>query len=232
MLSKLSKPSVLRHAAARGFSQKEAAIARTIAVAQESSIKASVTNIPEWLSSHLLSKKAPKGFERFMKDIKKKKDEPKEAQEAGKEEKETKKEEKTPKEEIEETEESEEEEDTKKKSDEDEEDSKKEKEDSNSLKAMFFNEGGDPNWQNFGILALVLGGIYYALNYSTPAKELVYMEFVNDYLTKNRVKQINIVKDKRSDVFNYRADIETDDGEKYYVTLGSVDNFLAKIDMI
>jgi len=27
-------------------------------------------------------------------------------------------------------------------------------------------------------------------------------------------------------------DIETDDGEKYYVTLGSVDNFLAKIDMI
>jgi AFG3 family protein len=58
------------------------------------------------------------------------------------------------------------------------------------------------------------------------------MDFVNDYLTKNRVKQITILKDKRSDVFNFRADIETHEGEKYYITLGSVDNFLAKIDLI
>ena len=40
------------------------------------------------------------------------------------------------------------------------------------------------------------------------------------------------MKDKRSDVFNYRADIETMEGLKFYVTLGSVDNFLAKIDLI
>lgn len=58
------------------------------------------------------------------------------------------------------------------------------------------------------------------------------MEFVNEYLTKNRVKNITIIKDKRSDVFNYRADIETMEGDKFYITLGSVDNFLAKIDLI
>jgi len=75
-------------------------------------------------------------------------------------------------------------------------------------------------------------GAIYGLSYKKPATELIYMDFVDQYLTKNRVKQITITKDKRSDVFNYRADIETQEGEKYYITLGSVDNFLAKIDLI
>ena len=57
------------------------------------------------------------------------------------------------------------------------------------------------------------------------------MDFINNYLLKNRVKIITIAKDKRSDVFNYRAEIETTEGEKYYIVLGSVDNFLAKIDL-
>lgn len=97
---------------------------------------------------------------------------------------------------------------------------------------FLFNPNNSPKFENWGILALVLFGLIYAFTYKKPAKELVYMEFVNDYLTKNRVKNITIVKDKRSDVFNYRAELLTHEGEKYYITLGSVDNFLAKIDLI
>lgn len=97
---------------------------------------------------------------------------------------------------------------------------------------FLFNPNNNPKFENWGILALALLGGIYAFTYTKPAKELVYMEFVNDYLTKNRVKHITIIKDKRSDVFNYRADIETLEGEKFYITLGSVDNFLAKIDLI
>jgi AFG3 family protein len=97
---------------------------------------------------------------------------------------------------------------------------------------FFFNPNNNPKWENWGIVALAVFGAIYAFTYSKPAKELVYMEFVNDFLTKNRVKGITIIKDKRSDVFNYRADIETVEGEKFYITLGSVDNFLAKIDLI
>jgi len=97
---------------------------------------------------------------------------------------------------------------------------------------FLFNPNNNPKFENWGILALVLFGTIFAMTYSKPAKELVYMEFVNDFLTKNRVKNITIVKDKRSDVFNYRAEILTIEGEKFYITLGSVDNFLAKIDLI
>ena len=82
------------------------------------------------------------------------------------------------------------------------------------------------------MIALAVLGAGYMLTYQAPKKELVYMEFVNQYLTQNRVKQITITKDKRSDVFNYWADIETIEGEKFYITLGNADNFLAKIDMI
>jgi len=81
-------------------------------------------------------------------------------------------------------------------------------------------------------MAAAVFGAIYGLSYKKPATELIYMDFVDQYLSKNRVKQITVTKDKRSDVFNYRADIETHEGEKYYITLGSVDNFLAKIDLI
>ena len=68
---------------------------------------------------------------------------------------------------------------------------------------IFFTPGGDPNWQNWIVIALAVLGAGYMLTYQAPKKELVYMEFVNQYLTQNRVKQITITKDKRSDVFNY-----------------------------
>jgi hypothetical protein len=63
-------------------------------------------------------------------------------------------------------------------------------------------------------------------------QELVYKDFLNDYLLKNNVKEINITKDKRSEVFNYRAEILTNDGQKYYMTLGSYESFLAKLDLV
>ena len=63
-------------------------------------------------------------------------------------------------------------------------------------------------------------------------KEVVYMEFLNDYLTKGQIKEINITKDRRSEVFNFRAEILTRDGEKCYMTLNSYESFLAKLDLV
>ena len=73
---------------------------------------------------------------------------------------------------------------------------------------------------------------YYLLTYRKPMKEMVYMDFLNNYLLKNDVKEISITKDRRSEVFNYRAEIITNSGEKFYMTLGSYENFLAKLDMV
>lgn len=158
-----------------------------------------------------------------MRDINKRKEE-KDAKKAAEEDDHPKKEENKEKEE--ETEEEVEDKDTKKSKTEEKED------DREWYMKFLFNPNNNPKFENWGILALALLGGIYAFTYSKPAKELVYMEFVNDYLTKNKVKHITIIKDKRSDVFNYRADIETVEGEKFYITLGSVDNFLAKIDLI
>ena len=58
------------------------------------------------------------------------------------------------------------------------------------------------------------------------------MDFLNNYLLKNNVKEINISKDRRSEVFNYRAEVVTMSGEKYYMILGSYESFLAKLDMV
>ena len=73
---------------------------------------------------------------------------------------------------------------------------------------------------------------YYLLTYRKPMQELVYMDFLNNYLLKNNVKEINISKDRRSEVFNYRAEVVTMSGEKYYMILGSYESFLAKLDMV
>jgi hypothetical protein len=57
------------------------------------------------------------------------------------------------------------------------------------------------------VAALAGFGLYYAANYRKPMKELVYMDFVNNYLMKNDVKEIRVTKDRRSDSFNYRAEV-------------------------
>lgn len=51
-------------------------------------------------------------------------------------------------------------------------------------------------------------------------------------MLKNNVKDIAITKDRRSEVFNYRADITTMNGEKFYMILGSYEQFLAKLDLV
>lgn len=58
------------------------------------------------------------------------------------------------------------------------------------------------------------------------------MEFLNSYLLQNKIKEISITKDRRSEAFAYRAEMTMHDGEKFYMTLGSYDNFLAKLDMV
>ena len=59
------------------------------------------------------------------------------------------------------------------------------------------------------VLAVATG--YYLYNYKKPMQELVYMNFLNDYLLQNKVKEISFSKDRRSEVFNYRAEITTQD---------------------
>jgi hypothetical protein len=83
-------------------------------------------------------------------------------------------------------------------------------------------------------LALLLSGFagYYLLTYRKPMQEIVYMDFLNNYLLKNNVKEINITKDRRSEVFNYKAEVVTHSGEKFYMVLGSYESFLAKLDMV
>jgi hypothetical protein len=73
---------------------------------------------------------------------------------------------------------------------------------------------------------------WYIFNYKKPMKEVVYMEFLNEYLTKGNIKEINITKDRRSEVFNFRAEILTHDGDKCYMTLNSYESFLAKLDLV
>lgn len=46
------------------------------------------------------------------------------------------------------------------------------------------------------------------------------------------MKEIKITKDRRTEVFNYRAEIEMLDGKKFYMVLGSQESFLAKLDMV
>ena len=52
------------------------------------------------------------------------------------------------------------------------------------------------------------------------------MDFLNNYLLKNNVKEVLITKDRRSESFNYRAEILTNTGERFYMTLASYENFL------
>lgn len=58
------------------------------------------------------------------------------------------------------------------------------------------------------------------------------MDFMNNYLLQHKVKEIKISKDRNSEVFNHRADIEMTDGEQYYMILGNQESFLAKLDHI
>jgi len=79
---------------------------------------------------------------------------------------------------------------------------------------------------------LAAGTLYYIINHKKPMKEIIYMDFLNNYLIQNTVKDIKITKDRNSEVFNHRAEIEMTDGETFYMVLGSQESFLAKLDMV
>lgn len=166
--------------------------------------------------------KPPKGFEKFFR-----KGEDKKAKSSSKKEK---KEEEKKKQEEEEL--SEEETETKS-SKEGEKDKGSGDGAENKIKAFFFDPNNNPKWESvFLLAALGFGTGWYLYNFKAPMKEIVYMEFLNDYLLQNRIKQIDLVKDRRSDVFNHRAEITTHDGSKVYLVLNSFEQFLAKLDLV
>jgi len=80
------------------------------------------------------------------------------------------------------------------------------------------------------VIALATG--YYLFNYQAPRKEVTMMEFISEFVLKDRVKEIFVIKDPRSEVFNFRAEFNTYDNEKYYMILNSYDEFLQKLELL
>jgi len=102
----------------------------------------------------------------------------------------------------------------------------------NAFNSFFFDPQGSPKPEGFVAAVMALATAYYLATYQKPMKELVYMQFLNDYLLQNKIKEITIAKDRRSEVFNYRAIITTHDDERLYMTLNSIESFLAKLDLV
>lgn len=75
----------------------------------------------------------------------------------------------------------------------------------------------------------ILGALtaaYYLFFYKKPAEEIVFMDFYNEYMLKNQIKEITLVKDRRSEVFNVRAELLTHDGDRKYLVINTIDSFL------
>ena len=118
----------------------------------------------------------------------------------------------------------------------DKDDSKKKKKKAGSegfgerMKNLYFGEGGSPKPEAWLTLLAAIACGYLAVTTEAPRKEIVFMTFLNDYLLKNQISEIKIAKDRRSEVFNHRAEINTTDGQRLYMVLGSQESFLAKLD--
>ena len=72
---------------------------------------------------------------------------------------------------------------------------------------------------------------YYLATMGTPSEEVTYIDFINQYLAQNQCTMITISEDKGSDMFKYRAQIDTVDGKKIHLVLPQVENFLYKLDL-
>jgi len=59
----------------------------------------------------------------------------------------------------------------------------------------------------------------YYVGSKKASSEITYMDFVNQYLSKNQVSMITISEDKNSDMFKFRAEIETLDGKAVHLVL-------------
>jgi hypothetical protein len=69
------------------------------------------------------------------------------------------------------------------------------------------------------VFALLTGAFGWYMVSNSPSQEITYMDFVNQYLSKNVVKMITISEDKTSDMFKYKAEIETNEGKKVHLVL-------------
>lgn len=94
------------------------------------------------------------------------------------------------------------------------------------------NPNQSPNL--FLLLATMGCGLLYMANSVSKSQkeEITYMDFVSQYLTKNRVKMITVAQDKSNETFQYRAEILTHDDQKVYLVLPQIDNFLYKLDLV
>jgi len=72
---------------------------------------------------------------------------------------------------------------------------------------------------------------YYLATMGTPSEEITYMEFINQYLAQNQCSMITISEDNSSDMFKYRAQVDTISGKKVHLVLPQVENFLYKLDL-
>ena len=72
---------------------------------------------------------------------------------------------------------------------------------------------------------------YYLATMSSPSEEVTYIDFINQYLAQNQCTMITISEDKSSDMFKYRAQIDTIDGKRVHLVLPQVENFLYKLDL-
>ena len=48
-----------------------------------------------------------------------------------------------------------------------------------------FDNNNNPKPEGWLAIAMAIAAGYYVINYKKPMKEIVFMEFYNDYLTKN-----------------------------------------------
>ena len=80
------------------------------------------------------------------------------------------------------------------------------------MRNIYFQPNGNPKPEAWLTLLAAIACGYLAVTTEAPRKEIVFMNFLNDYLLKNQIKEIRIAKDRRSEVFNHRAEIDTTDG--------------------
>ena len=94
------------------------------------------------------------------------------------------------------------------------------------MRSFYFHPNGSPIFENWLIILILSGLMYYYMSNRNTSQEITYMDFVNQYLSKNQVKMITITEDKQSENFKYRALIETLEGKRVHLVLPQVENFL------
>lgn len=100
------------------------------------------------------------------------------------------------------------------------------------MRNVYFDPSGGPKPEMWMTLVAALACSYLVVSAEKPRKEVVFMSFLNDYLLKNTIKEIRIKKDRASEVFNHKAEIDTIEGDRLYMVLGSQESFLAKLDQV